>query len=89
MGTTNPYQKDLKCAEKQLRQCQRRGDVVSEIVKAQLKVENHMERVLVWEQSSRKTPLSVEEIKKKARLHSESLALDPLASSSDSSKRRA
>ena len=40
---TNPYKKDLADAEKQLRQQQRRGAEVSNIINAQLKVENMFE----------------------------------------------
>jgi hypothetical protein len=52
-GLTNPFKKQLQHAEKQLRQQQRRGAVMSIVVAAQLKVENITERKELWDAQQR------------------------------------
>jgi hypothetical protein len=52
-GVTNPFKKQLQHAEKQLRQQQRRGAVMSIVVAAQLKVENITERKELWDAQQR------------------------------------
>ena len=52
-GIINPHTKDLQDAEKQLRGQCRRGAEVSNIVNAQLKVENMVERMELWERHKR------------------------------------
>ena len=47
-GTTNPYVKDVKCAEKQLRQKERMGAPASILAQAKNKVENFMARANLW-----------------------------------------
>ena len=52
-GRINPFKKQLVCAEKQLRQQKRRGGERDNLVFAQLKVQNMVERMEVWEQHRR------------------------------------
>jgi hypothetical protein len=48
-GTTNPFKEELKCAEKQLRQCQRKGKSKAIIFTAKNKVRDYHEKVLLWD----------------------------------------
>ena len=70
-GWTNPWKKELQHAEKQLRQQQRKGALVSEIGSAQLKVGNMKERFDMWEATSCGEHLSYEEAKKKSKAYVE------------------
>ena len=65
-GRINPFKKQLVCAEKQLRQQKRRGGERDNLVFAQLKVQNMVERMEMWEQQQRGEQLDLEKAQKKS-----------------------
>ena len=48
-GTTNPFKEGLKCAEKQLRQCQRKGKTAAILFAAKNKVRDYHEKAGLWD----------------------------------------
>ena len=48
-GTTNPHKENMKCAERQLRQCQRRGQSHDICLAAKNKIRNSHYKVGLWE----------------------------------------
>ena len=64
VGRVNPFKKQLACAEKQLRQQRDRGGDVNNLIQAQLKVQNMIERMEMWEASRRGEEFDLEKARR-------------------------